>query len=93
MPAKEVCIKMLIYCRFYLLLHYLSMFLFIDLFFNAGLFYGCRGGMQKTTKEFLLANRHMSFAPVSLSMLSSFMSAVTLLGMPTEVYMYVYFSL
>ena len=39
-----------------------------------GLFYGCTGGKQKTTKEFLMADRKMNFFPVALSLLASFMS-------------------
>ena len=53
-----------------------------------GLFYGCRGGGQKTTKDFLMGGRSMSVFPVSLSLLSSFMSAITLLGTPAEIYTY-----
>ena len=39
-----------------------------------GIFYGCTGGKQKTTKEFLMADRKMNFLPVALSLLASFMS-------------------
>ena len=53
-----------------------------------GLFYGCTGGQQKTTTEFLLADRQMSVLPVSMSLLASFMSAITLLGTPAEMYVY-----
>ena len=53
-----------------------------------GLFYGFRGGGQKTTKDFLMGGRSMSVLPVSLSLLASFMSAITLLGTPAEIYAY-----
>ena len=36
-----------------------------------GIFYGCRGSKQKTTKEFLLANRKLSVVPVAISILVS----------------------
>ena len=36
-----------------------------------GIFYGCRGSKQKTTKEFLLANRSLSIVPVAISILVS----------------------
>ena len=52
-----------------------------------GIFYGCFGGKQKTTKEFLMADRSMGIFPVALSLLASFMSAITLLGTPSEIYM------
>lgn len=51
-----------------------------------GIFYGCTGGKQKTTGEFLMANRQMHVIPVTLSLLASFMSAITLLGTPAEIY-------
>lgn len=53
-----------------------------------GVYYGCTGGKQKTTKEFLMANRSMHYVPVSLSLFASFMSAITILGTPSEIYKY-----
>lgn len=50
-----------------------------------GLYYGCTGQKQKTTKEFLMAGRSMGVFPVALSLLASFMSAITLLGTPAEI--------
>ena len=43
---------------------------------------------QRTTSEFLMANRRMTVLPVALSLLASFMSAITLLGTPSEIYQY-----
>lgn len=51
-----------------------------------GIYYGCTGGRQKTTSEYLLADRKMHVVPVTLSLLASFMSAITLLGTPSEIY-------
>ncbi|XP_064647860.1 sodium-coupled monocarboxylate transporter 1-like [Lineus longissimus] len=53
-----------------------------------GIFFGCTGGKQRTTKEFLMADRQMGIAPVALSLLASFMSAITLLGTPSEIYVH-----
>lgn len=53
-----------------------------------GIFYGCFGSKQQTTQEFLMANRMMSVLPVSMSLLASFMSAITLLGTPAEIYVF-----
>ncbi|XP_066266083.1 sodium-coupled monocarboxylate transporter 1-like isoform X1 [Branchiostoma lanceolatum] len=53
-----------------------------------GIFYAFKGGGQKSTKEFLLAGRSMSIPPVAMSLLASFMSAITVLGTPAEVYTY-----
>ncbi|KAK2148112.1 hypothetical protein LSH36_515g02001 [Paralvinella palmiformis] len=46
---------------------------------SIGIYYGCTGGKQKTTSEFLMADRKMHLLPVTLSLLASFMSAITLL--------------
>ncbi|EDO36358.1 predicted protein [Nematostella vectensis] len=51
-----------------------------------GIYHALTGGKQKTTAEFLLANRKMMFLPVALSLLASFMSAITILGVPSEMY-------
>lgn len=51
-----------------------------------GLFYAFSGGRQRTTREFLLADRSMSCLPVSLSLLATFQSAVAILGAPSEIY-------
>ncbi|CAG7836014.1 unnamed protein product [Allacma fusca] len=53
-----------------------------------GVFYGCFGGKQKTTSEFLMASRSMSTFPMAMSLIASFMSAITLLGTPAEMYQY-----
>ena len=53
-----------------------------------GIYYGCTGSKQSTTAEFLMANRQMGTAPVALSLLASFLSAITLLGTPAEIYVY-----
>lgn len=51
-----------------------------------GLFFGYRGRNKHSTKEILLAGGKMHFLPVSMSLLASFMSAITLLGTPAEMY-------
>lgn len=53
-----------------------------------GIYYRLSGGKQKTAKEFLLADRSMSILPVAFSLMASFMSAVTLLGVSMENYQY-----
>ena len=49
-----------------------------------GVFYWWKG--QKNTEEFLLASRSMGTIPMTMSLVASFMSAITLLGVPAEVY-------
>ncbi|XP_067935270.1 sodium-coupled monocarboxylate transporter 2-like [Watersipora subatra] len=53
-----------------------------------GVYHAFAGGRQSTTKEFLLADKKMSVWPVAMSMLASFMSAITLMGNPAEIYNY-----
>ncbi|XP_013391934.1 sodium-coupled monocarboxylate transporter 1 [Lingula anatina] len=53
-----------------------------------GVYSAFTGGHQKTTAEFLMANRQMGAIPASMSLLASFMSAITLLGTPKEMYVY-----
>ncbi|KAH3861726.1 sodium-dependent multivitamin transporter-like [Dreissena polymorpha] len=53
-----------------------------------GIFYAIKDRNRQNTKEFLLAGGDMNPIPVSLSILASFMSAITLLGTPAEMYNY-----
>lgn len=53
-----------------------------------GVYYRLTGGKQKTTKEYLLADRSMPVFPVAFSLMASFMSAVTILGVSMENYSY-----
>lgn len=51
-----------------------------------GVYHAVTGGKQRTTKQYLLANRGMMGIPVAISLLASFMSAITILGVPAEIY-------
>ncbi|XP_018494776.1 putative sodium-dependent multivitamin transporter [Galendromus occidentalis] len=51
-----------------------------------GIYYRFSGGRQRTAKEYLIADGNMSVLPVAFSLMASFMSAVTLLGVPKENY-------
>lgn len=51
-----------------------------------GVYYRFTGGKQKTVKEYLLADNNMHIAPVAFSLMASFMSAITLLGVSSENY-------
>lgn len=54
-----------------------------------GIYHGfIGGGKQKTAAEFLLADGDMNPIPVAMSLTASFISAVTFLGTPGEVYIY-----
>nr|BAE25637.1 unnamed protein product [Mus musculus] len=51
-----------------------------------GVFFAIKERKKTTSREFLVGGRQMSFGPVALSLTASFMSAVTVLGTPAEVY-------
>ncbi|KAM9095540.1 sodium-coupled monocarboxylate transporter 1-like [Sarcophilus harrisii] len=51
-----------------------------------GVYYAWKERGKQTETEFLMGGRQMSGVPVSLSLTASFMSAVTVLGTPAEVY-------
>ncbi|CAH0729365.1 unnamed protein product, partial [Brenthis ino] len=53
-----------------------------------GLYFRFSGGRQKTNEEYLMADRNMSIFPVAVSLMASFMSAITLLGVSAENYYY-----
>ncbi|XP_042240400.1 putative sodium-dependent multivitamin transporter isoform X2 [Homarus americanus] len=53
-----------------------------------GIYFRFTGGKQKTFKEYLLADKSMSVLPVAFSLMASFMSAITILGVSKENYMF-----
>lgn len=50
--------------------------------------YFAYGGKQSNTREYLMAGRDMSWFPIFVSLLASYLSAITLLGVPSEIYTY-----
>ncbi|CAL1266316.1 unnamed protein product [Larinioides sclopetarius] len=53
-----------------------------------GLYFRFSGGKQKTTNEFLLAGKNMPILPVAFSIMASYLSAITVIGTPAEVYIF-----
>ena len=53
-----------------------------------GLFYHFRDRKNRTNRAYLMGDNNMSIWPVSMSLMASFMSAITLLGVPAENYMF-----
>ncbi|XP_015913585.1 putative sodium-dependent multivitamin transporter [Parasteatoda tepidariorum] len=51
-----------------------------------GVYFRFSGGKQKTTEEFLLAGKDMPILPVSFSIMATFLSAITIVGTPAEMY-------
>ncbi|XP_056210530.1 sodium-coupled monocarboxylate transporter 2 [Falco biarmicus] len=55
---------------------------------SIGIFFAVKERKKKTSKEFLVGGKQMTCGPIAFSLTSSFMSAVTVLGTPSEVYRY-----
>nr|XP_003705868.1 PREDICTED: putative sodium-dependent multivitamin transporter [Megachile rotundata] len=53
-----------------------------------GIYYWRTGGKQKSTEEYFVANRSMQVAPVAIALTVSYLSAVSLLGVSSENYVY-----
>uniref|UniRef100_A0A9J7ZVR5 Solute carrier family 5 member 8 n=1 Tax=Cyprinus carpio carpio TaxID=630221 RepID=A0A9J7ZVR5_CYPCA len=53
-----------------------------------GVYYAFSGRGQSSSADFLVGGRSMTAVPVALSLSASFMSAITVLGTPVEVYQY-----
>lgn len=51
-----------------------------------GLYHAFSGGRQRTTQEFLMANRSMTSLPLALSLMATFQSAVAIVGTPAEIF-------
>lgn len=60
----------------------------IGLSLGIGIFYAVSGGKQRTTKEYLMADRSLSVIPVSLSMSVSYLSSIAILGNSSEMHYY-----
>ncbi|CAG0902925.1 unnamed protein product [Darwinula stevensoni] len=58
------------------------------IFLAIGLYYRFTGERQKTLNEYFLGSKNASCIPVAFSLMASFMSAVTLLGVSSENYRY-----
>ncbi|GFY45109.1 putative sodium-dependent multivitamin transporter [Trichonephila inaurata madagascariensis] len=53
-----------------------------------GLYFRFVGGKQKTKEEYLQAGRNMGILPVAFSLMATYMSATTLMGIPAEMYLH-----
>ena len=53
---------------------------------SVGIYYGWKDRKQKSSEEFIMGGRKMHFIPVSVSLFVSWVSAISFLGDPVEVY-------
>lgn len=65
---------------------YVIFALVLSVSLSIGFYHAVTGGKQRTTKEYLLANRQLQTVPVTLSILVSFVSGILVLGTPAEMY-------
>ncbi|XP_074637865.1 sodium-coupled monocarboxylate transporter 2-like [Acropora palmata] len=63
-----------------------TLFLLIPIF--VGLFFALRGGKQRTTNEFLLADKKLQSWLVAISLVASYFSSLALMGTAAEVFSY-----
>ena len=67
---------------------YLVLASFLVVSLGIGVYHAFSGGRQRTTTEFIMANRALGVIPTSISMLVSFLSAIMILGASSEIYTY-----
>ena len=53
-----------------------------------GFYHSMTGGRQRTTQEFLMANRKLGVLPTAISLFVSFQSAIVILGASAEMYLF-----
>jgi len=67
---------------------YLVLAVFLAISLGIGVYHSLTGGRQRTTEEFIMANRRLGIIPTTLSLFVSFKSAINMLGYTAEMYMY-----
>ncbi|KAL1283453.1 Sodium-coupled monocarboxylate transporter [Trichinella pseudospiralis] len=53
-----------------------------------GIYYACVGTSRKTAREMLIGSSKLGIVPVALALIATYMSAISILGFPAEVYQY-----
>ncbi|KAK9869592.1 hypothetical protein WA026_003342 [Henosepilachna vigintioctopunctata] len=66
---------------------YVSFVIMLLLCVVVGLYFGCVKSSENA-QEYLMGGRTMNVFPVALSLLASYISGISLLGIPTEIYVY-----
>ena len=67
---------------------YLILIAFLLTSLGIGFYHSVTGGRQRTTQEFIMANRKLGILPTAISMFVSFQSAIMMLGLTAEMYQY-----
>ncbi|KAF6214647.1 hypothetical protein GE061_009390 [Apolygus lucorum] len=53
-----------------------------------GLYFGCVKGKSNTVSMYLLGGKQLTLLPVAMSLVTAYVSGISLLGIPSEVYLY-----
>jgi|SRR6218665_2237749 len=67
---------------------YLILVSFLVISLVIGLYHSLTGGRQKTTEEFIMADRRLKVLPTAISLVVSYQSAIMVLGYTAEMYSY-----
>jgi len=67
---------------------YVVLAVFLAISLGIGVYHSLTGGRQRTTEEFIMANRRLGIIPTTLSLFVSFQSAIMMLGLTAEMYEY-----
>lgn len=70
----------------FLALDYVVLVSFLVLSAGIGVFFAWHDRRGNSNRQFLTANRQLSWLPVSMSMMASFLSAASVLGVPSQVF-------
>lgn len=69
------------------MLDYVVLMGFLSLSAGIGIFVAWQDRRKKSSKHFMTGNRQLSWLPVSLSMMASYLSSIGILGQPSEVFL------
>jgi Na+/proline symporter len=67
---------------------YLVLAAFLVISLGIGFYHSVTGGRQRTTQEFIMANRRLGVLPTAMSLFVSFQSAILILGATAEMYQF-----
>jgi len=67
---------------------YVILAAFLALSIAIGVYHSLTGERQRTTDDFIMANRRLTVVPTALSMFVSYQSAIAVLGFTAEMYMH-----
>ncbi|XP_063900238.1 sodium-coupled monocarboxylate transporter 1-like isoform X2 [Zophobas morio] len=66
---------------------YLMLILILLISLSIGFYFGAVKGF-KSTEDYLMGNRKMQLFPITMSLIASYVSGISILGIPTDVYLY-----